>query len=93
MRLGADWPSNETEAHHLLLLVKRGQSLVRVRGSAADGESILFARAVTKVATRSRTPVVKPVSMTSITRKLKIQHSRCAKLDVNQCMLTMPLSA
>jgi len=42
MRLGADWLSNETEAHHLSLFVEMGQSLLRVRGSAADGESILL---------------------------------------------------
>ncbi len=39
MRLGTDWPSNETEAHHLSLFVEMGQGFHRVRGSAADGES------------------------------------------------------
>jgi aminoglycoside N3'-acetyltransferase len=41
MRLGTDWPSKETEAHHLALFVEMGQGFLRVRGSAADGESIL----------------------------------------------------
>ena len=41
MRLGTDWPSKETEAHHLALFVEMGQGLLRVRGSAAYGESIL----------------------------------------------------
>ena len=40
MRLGTDWPSKETEAHHLSLFAEMGQNLLRVRRSAADGERI-----------------------------------------------------
>jgi hypothetical protein len=42
MRLGADWPPKETEAHHLSLFAKMGQGLLHVCGSAADGKSILL---------------------------------------------------
>jgi len=42
MRLVTNWPSNETEAHHLLLFAEMGQGLLHVCGSAADGEKIVL---------------------------------------------------
>jgi hypothetical protein len=42
MRLGTDWLSKETEAHHLSLFAKMDQGLLHVRGFAADGQSIIL---------------------------------------------------
>jgi hypothetical protein len=42
MRHGTNWPSMENEAHHLTRFAEMGQGLLRVRGSAADGERIIF---------------------------------------------------
>ena len=49
-----------------------------------------IARAATRVATRSRTPLVKAISMGPITHK--ILRSRYANFNMDQCLLAVPLS-